>query len=112
MYRAHRLAWLYVYGEALGEFEEIDHINGDRQDNRIGNLRRATKSQNMANMRGHSKLGLPKGVSIQAKSRRFMACIMVGRRKKYLGTFDTATEAHAAYRAAAQEHHGEFARAE
>jgi len=48
---AHRLAWLYVFGE-FPNFE-IDHINGDPDDNRINNLRLATRKQNMENRKLH-----------------------------------------------------------
>jgi hypothetical protein len=50
-YYAHRLAWLYVYGEWPSL--EIDHINCDRLDNRISNLRDVTHHQNMNNLRFH-----------------------------------------------------------
>src|SRR3990167_3120706 len=49
LYRAHRLAWLYVYG--FWPPADIDHINGNRSDNRIVNLRSVTRSQNLQNMR-------------------------------------------------------------
>src|SRR5690554_2331296 len=48
-YKAHRLAWLFHYGSPVPEF--IDHINGDRSDNRIANLREANRTQNQANSR-------------------------------------------------------------
>jgi hypothetical protein len=47
VYKAHRLAWLYVYGEWPAGL--IDHVNGDKADNRLANLRPADKSQNGAN---------------------------------------------------------------
>jgi hypothetical protein len=48
-YKAHRLAWLYVHGEWPGR--ELDHINCDKSDNRIANLRPATRSQNIARIK-------------------------------------------------------------
>lgn len=104
LYAAHRLAFLY----ATGAFppHETDHINGVRDDNRWANLRQATKTQNMQNMK---QLGpLPKGV---AKNRRgFVSRIKVNRKSIYLGNFKTAEEAHAAYRAAAEKHFGGYAK--
>src|SRR6476620_11560831 len=50
IYKAHRLAWFYTYGEWP---KEIDHIDGDRANCRIANLRRVTRSQNNMNKRGH-----------------------------------------------------------
>ena len=47
-YQAHRLAWLYMTGQMPAEF--IDHINGDRTDNRFLNLRECTSQQNNENL--------------------------------------------------------------
>lgn len=52
-YYLHRLAWLYIYGEI--PFSEIDHINRIKTDNRICNLRLATRSQNCSNTRLHTR---------------------------------------------------------
>ncbi|MNQ84444.1 hypothetical protein D3C85_995720 [compost metagenome] len=56
-YQAHRLAWLYVYGEWPSNF--IDHINQIKNDNRISNLRDVTKSVNSSNtpVRSHCRSG-------------------------------------------------------
>lgn len=54
-YRAHRLAWLWVYGRLPADDLQIDHINGERDDNRIVNLREVTGSINQQNRRGASK---------------------------------------------------------
>lgn len=104
VYYAHRLAWLYVYGE--WPRGQIDHIDGNPSDNRICNLRDATHSQNNMNKRvkRDNQTGL-KGVKKYRK--RFQARI----NGDYLGTFDTAEDAHAAYIAAAKVRFGEFARA-
>lgn len=105
-YHAHRLAWLYVHGE--WPENNIDHIDGDRSNNRIANLRVANPSQNIANSRKR-KASEFKGVSRRHK--RWVAQITLNYKSLYLGTFNTPEEAHAAYLAAATRLFGEFARA-
>lgn len=107
-YSCHRLAWLCVHGE--WPTRQIDHVNTNRSDNRISNLREATKQENMFN-RGATVISLTglKGVSNKGKY-GFQARIMVGGKEHYLGLFSTAELAQAAYCAAAHSLHGEFAR--
>ena len=106
-YKAHRLAWLYIYDR--WPRNEIDHINGDPGDNRIRNLREATRWQNMANRQGartDSLLGV-RGVT-RVKS-RFEARLRVHGKHVQVGTFATVAEAEAAVKAKRQELFGEFA---
>jgi hypothetical protein len=94
---AHRLAWLYVYG--VWPQHQIDHINGVRDDNRIVNLRDVTKSINMQNQRhacSNNKSGLL-GASWNKARSCWQAQIKIGGMVKFLGRFESATEAHAAY---------------
>jgi HNH endonuclease len=105
---AHRLAWLVITGKWPSEW--LDHRNRDRDDNRFDNLREATKSQNHANRKGYSNTGL-KGASRRASTGKFTSNISKNGKCHWIGTFDTAEEAHAAYAAAAAKHHGAFARA-
>lgn len=107
-YQAHALAWLYVTGSWPSTF--IDHRDGDRSNNTWSNLRAASRSQNNRNahVRSHSATGL-KGVQ-KHRNGKFMAKIQFGGKQHYLGLFDTAALAHAAYQAAAVKHYGEFAR--
>ena len=107
-YRAHRLAWLYVYGVWP---QEIDHINMDKADNRLNNLRIATHSQNMANRRKMplNKTGF-KGVSQNGSGWR--AVIKKNRKFIHIGTYQTPEEAHAAYKTTALKIFGEYARCE
>ena len=109
IYRAHRLAWLYVYGYLPPA--EIDHINGLRGDNRIINLRLATRSQNTSNREAqkNNKCGL-KGVSFEKQTCMWKAQICFNGKNRNLGRFYTKESAHSAYAAAALKHHGEFAR--
>jgi len=112
MRRAHRLAWLYVYGEWPDQKYQIDHINGDPSDNRICNLRKATPAQNQANSRRpkNNTTGF-KGVTFDKKSGVYRAKIMVNYKTVHLGGFSTAEKAHEAYVKAANEFYGPFARA-
>jgi hypothetical protein len=109
-FQAHRLAWLYVYGEWPNG--AIDHINRDPGDNRISNLRLATPTQNNANRaRPACNTSGVKGVSWIGKSRKWQAQITVHGRQKYLGRFSEKDLAVQAYRKAASAYFGEFARA-
>ena len=102
-YYAHRLAWCYVYGSWPPE--EIDHINGDRADNRIANLRAATRKQNMEN-RAHS-IGASgyRGVCWLEANQKWRASITHNGKNLYLGLFGTAEEASAVYKKAAAIYH-------
>lgn len=96
-YYAHRLAWFYVHG---GWPEVIDHINGNRADNRIANLRSVSQQVNMQNIRvTRNKLGFP-GVTLHHQSGLYNAAIKVNKVKKSLGYYQTPEQAHAAYAAA------------
>lgn len=107
---AHRVAWLCMTG-AWPDLE-IDHINGLPADNRWANLRAATSSQNSCNqgISSRNTSGL-KGVSWYRPGQKWRAYIQVAGKFKSLGYFSDKYVAHAAYVAAAQELHGEFARA-
>ncbi len=103
-YRAHRLAWLYVYGKWPAG--QIDHINRVRSDNRIANLRIVTHAQNMENrkVQRNNTSGYT-GVYPDRDGRRFSARISSNGKWLYLGHFKTAELAYAAYCKAAAELH-------
>lgn len=107
-YLAHRIVWVWVYGHNP---HEIDHINMNRDDNRIGNLRLVTRSQNKCNTRARSdnRVGL-KGVYKRDDRDCWRASITLNGVRKDLGAFATPEQAHAAYCEAAKSVHGEFAR--
>lgn len=109
LYRAHRLAWLYMTG--AWPAGEIDHINMVRSDNRWLNLRNATQSQNNFNRKVYSrnKIGV-KGVCFDAARQKYLAQIRKDGKGYHLGRFDTIEEASAAYVRAATLLHGSFAR--
>lgn len=104
LYLAHRLAWLYVYGKMPKH--GIDHIDGNRSNNAISNLREATpaeNSQNLCERRKDSKW--PIGVGFYARYGRWTARIHKNEVEKFLGYFDSPESAHAAYLAAKKELH-------
>lgn len=109
-YYAHRIAWLMVYGSEAPH--EIDHIDGDRTNNRIANLRSATTAQNAANKRKTATNTGAKGIWFDAAAGKFRACITHDYKQRHLGCFDTLEEATAARREAAERLHGAFARHE
>ena len=106
-YKHHRLAWLYMTGRYPKEW--LDHINGDRKDNRFVNLREATKAQNSYNS------GIPKtntsgykGVYWSGQVSKWFAKIVIQKKQINLGFFTDKEDAHAAYVVAAKRFHGEF----
>jgi hypothetical protein len=107
----HVLAWFYVYG--VWPDRIVDHINGDPSDNRIGNLRLATHSQNSANagVRADNKSGV-KGVWWCRSTQRWKAAVRVNGKRKSLGAYHNMEQAIAAYRAEATRAFGEYARFE
>lgn len=111
LYRANRLAWLYMTGGWPPE--HVDHANGRRDDDRWENLRAAGHSQNLANAKRprHNTSGL-KGVHFHKQSGLWRARICKDRKHNSLGLFQTKEAAHAAYCVAAQKLYGEFARSQ
>lgn len=110
IYKAHRLAWLYMNGQWPAG--EVDHENLFGSDNRWHNLRDATKSQNQANRgrNSNNRSGF-KGVCFHKATGKWSAELTCGGRRMYLGLFATAREAHRAYLAKAKEAFSGFARA-
>ena len=107
-YRAHRLAWLYVYG--TWPKHDIDHINRNRSDNRICNLRDVTRQQNMCNAGDYStNTSGRKGVYWDKRDSRWRACIFNKGRYLSLGYFGTQAEAVAARVAAEKLYWAELA---
>jgi len=108
----HRIIWFLHHGRWPTAL--LDHINHDTLDNRIANLREATRRQNAWNlqMKPSNRSGY-KGVSLHKQSGKYVAAIRMPEGKtKHLGTFKDPQEAHHAYLCAAKELHGEFVNTE
>jgi len=107
-YPLHRLAWFYVHKRWPSG--QIDHINRDKADNRLSNLRVATHGQNQTNAGAHktNRLGV-RGVRKKQRGLRYEARITHEGRVIHLGHYLTIEEAAAARKAAERLLHGEFA---
>ena len=96
-YNAHRLAWLYVHG--AWPAGEIDHIDGNKSNNAISNLRHVDRAGNQQNLKkaqvNNSSDFL--GVSWSIHKQKWVAQIQLHGAKKHLGYYDSAEKAHEAY---------------
>lgn len=105
-YKAHRLAWLYMTGE--WPLQQVDHMDGNRANNRFANLRQASHSANQQNQRAapisNKSCGLL-GVTLHKPTGKWYSQIRFGGKRKYLGSFATAELAHEAYCEAKRMHH-------
>jgi hypothetical protein len=102
-YRAHRLAFFYVNGSM--PIDEIDHINGIKNDNRWVNLRTTNHQTNMQNQsRAHSSNGC-KTLGVSMQGAKYRARVRVNGKNKNLGMFNSPDAAHLAYVFAKREFH-------
>jgi hypothetical protein len=101
-YLAHRIIWAIVYGEWP---DQIDHIDGDKVNNRINNLRSVSHAENGKNQkRRNTNTSGVMGVVWSKPSEKWVAQIKVAGRYRYLGMFQNLEEAVAARRTAEREH--------
>lgn len=109
----HRVVCERIIGRKLNDNEFVDHIDGNTLNCRRNNLRLATRAQNAQN-RGKTKRNTSgyKGVHYAALKKRWIAQIRGNGKYIYLGEYETAESAYAAYCATARELHGEFAKLE
>ena len=103
---SHRIAWYITYGELPSI---IDHIDGDRSNNRIDNLRECNVMQNSFNRdKSYNNKAGYRGVFKRSDSNRWCAQIKYNGVKYHLGSFSSPKEASEAYNKKAKELHGEF----
>lgn len=104
-YQAHRLAWLHHYGEWPAD--ELDHINGNKDDSRIENLRDANRKKNCENKRHPQRNNTSGflGVSWAKNEKKWVAQISHNGKKRSLGYFSSPELAHQAYLSVKRELH-------
>lgn len=96
---AHRIVWEMHYGRIIDPLLQIDHINGDRADNRIENLRLISGQANCFNTKA-------KGYTWHQNNKKWQAQICINQKNKNLGYFETEEEARQAYLSAKEQIHG------
>lgn len=90
----HRLVWFYIHGDCP---PMLDHINGNRQDNRIENLRPADAYINNSNRQKHRD-GIPPGVNYHSRDKKWYVQVYQNKRYKYVGRYETLEQAIAVRR--------------
>lgn len=105
-YQEHRLVYLWCYGFMP---KQIDHINKNKSDNRVENLRPATHSQNQMNTKKRDSSSGERGVRFIDKTGRWAARIYKNGKEIRIGTFDTKEQASLAYQEKAKMLFGDFA---
>jgi hypothetical protein len=107
--RARINIYMHRYLTGVKKGLEVDHINGDKLDNRLKNLRICTPTQNKHNVKSNRGSSKYKGVSYNKAEKKWKSYITIDGSRKNLGTFTNEDEAALAYNQYAQENFGEFA---
>lgn len=107
-YFSYRLAWLYVYGQFPDS--EIDHIDGNKKNNSIYNLRQASRHENAQNIKVAHKNNVSGFLGVNKRGSRYRARIRIDGKLINIGQFDTPVEAHDAYMKAKDKLHPGFVR--
>lgn len=103
VYKAHRLAWLHVYGDWPDGL--IDHINGQKSDNRIANLRVVSASGNSQNVRKPNRRNKSGFMGVIFFQNKWRATMSYKGKTKWLGDYNTPEEAHQVYLEAKRKYH-------
>lgn len=104
MLKAHRLAWILVYGD-LADDVEIDHLDGDRSNNRLSNLRAVNRNINQQNQRKARKDNRTGLLGVSRSGSGWKAELRINGKKVNVGTYKTPELAHQAYVSAKRIHH-------
>ena len=107
-YYAHRLSWLYCHGRFPDGF--IDHIDGNPANNKLSNLREATRSNNQANRGSQNGRLYPKNVHWNKRAKKWAVNIGHQGKLHYFGLYSSVAEAEAVAKSNRKKLHGEFAR--
>lgn len=102
-FKTHRMVWLWHQG--VFPANGLDHINGDKSDNRIENLREATTAQNAQNLRKAQSNNKSGYLGVRPFRNRWQAKITVNNKRHHIGTYDNPEAAHEAYLAKKRELH-------
>ena len=94
-YKAHRLAFLYMTGNF--PLNDVDHINGNKSDNRWENIRDVSKCINLQNRKGPASNSKLKLLGVNKQGTKYKAQICLFGKKKHLGMFSSPEEAHKVY---------------
>jgi hypothetical protein len=102
-YMAHRLAWAFTYGKFPDK--ELDHINGNRSDNRVANLREVDRSENLQNLRKARCDNALNVLGVYKRGDKFLSQLQVNGCKIHSGRHDTLEDARTAYASAKLKYH-------
>ena len=97
--QAHRVAWLLLHKEDPYPLE-VDHIDGDRTNNKAANLRLVTRKQNQQNRTKQNKNNTTGYTGVYPRGKKWKAAIQFNGKLSYLGLFDTKEQASAAWQQA------------
>jgi hypothetical protein len=106
-YCAHRIIFMMQYGYLP---KEVDHINCNRADNKVENLRAVSRNQNRYNIVSYkSNTSGAKGVSWKEPIKKWQVAVNVGGKRKYIGVFEDFELAELVAMEARHKYHGEYA---
>jgi len=95
VYKAHRLAWLHTHGEWPSDL--MDHMDGNKSNNRLSNLRVTDASGNTENIRKPNRRNKSGFLGVIRFQNKWRASITIRKKTHWIGDFDTPEEAHQAY---------------